>query len=292
MLATVVVLAGVAAVLMAGASAALATMVDRRWPADEPMSPAELLWGEVGGHVQKTFPGLDPEIAVDLSPYLRTLSVPAGQAIVEAGDPATDFFVITKGQAAVDDGPPSGPGDGVGGDAILGGGVHHETVVATRDCTLLALPAEDYVAAVTLSARTGDDDDPGLAVAHRMAGGEAPAVSVPEPPPAPPEGGAEVVAEAATEVVEPPPPPPQDDAPGVDEPSPAPDREPRQALVVVLELPGFVLPGGDAPTTILDEGMQVTVLESLAGWSHVRTRSGWQGWVEDTGLEMIEEADR
>jgi len=270
MLVTVLAVAGVATAVLAGSSAALGSLVDRRWPADEPMSPAELLWGEVGGHVQKTFPGLDPEVAVDLTPYLRKVSVSAGEAIVSQGDPATDFFVITKGQAAVGDGPPSGPGDGLGGEAILGGGVHHHTIVATQDCTLLALPAQDYVAAVTLSFREGDDTDPDDVIAGRMSAGEPPP---PEPAAAEPAAAAPASTPVATVPVRP-------------------DTGPHRAVVIVAELPGFVLPGGDTATFRLDEAMVVTVIESLAGWAHVRTSSGRQGWVDETGLESIEEGER
>ena len=279
MLVTVVAVAGVATAALAGASAAFGSLVDRRWPADEPMSPAELLWGEVGGHVQKTFPGLDPAVAVDLTPYLRKVSVPAGEAIVRAGDTATDFFVITKGQAAVGDGPPSGPGDGLGGEAILGGGVHHHTIVATQDCTLLALPAEDYVAAVTLSFQEGDEADPDEFVANRMSAGASPPSGTVASPESPPETS-DARPDAPVET------PPVEAfaapaAPG-----------PRRAVVTATELPGFVLPGGDTPTSTLDEGMVVTVIESLAGWVHVRTGAGWQGWVEEDGLETLEEGDR
>jgi hypothetical protein len=29
--------------------------LNRRWPATAPLSPTELLWGEAGGHVKRTF---------------------------------------------------------------------------------------------------------------------------------------------------------------------------------------------------------------------------------------------
>src|SRR5690349_7859175 len=42
-------------------------LVDRRWPADEPLDPTEMLWGESGGYIKRHFPGLDVEIGKDIN---------------------------------------------------------------------------------------------------------------------------------------------------------------------------------------------------------------------------------
>src|SRR3954447_4418599 len=60
-------------------------LVDKRWPANQPLTPSEVLWGESGGYVKKSFPGLDPVIARDLSQYISSKKVPAGATLVEAG---------------------------------------------------------------------------------------------------------------------------------------------------------------------------------------------------------------
>src|SRR3954454_7385063 len=78
-----------------------APIVARRWPADEPLNPIEMLWGESGGYIQRTFRGLDVGLSKDLASQFVEKKYKAGEAIIEQGDPATHFYVIKEGNVEV-----------------------------------------------------------------------------------------------------------------------------------------------------------------------------------------------
>lgn len=152
LLASILAVAAVAAVVIILLTTVAGTRVDRRWPSDEPLSPVELLWGEAGGHVQRAFHGLDLDLAKDLATRFRIERAPAGAVIAEQGEPPTHYYVLQKGEAETGDGARLGPGDSIGEAALVRGLGYPASVRATRDCTLLALPAEDYIAGAALAA--------------------------------------------------------------------------------------------------------------------------------------------
>src|SRR5204863_2318600 len=78
-----------------------APLVDRRWPADEPLNPIEMLWGESGGYIQRTFRGLDLGTSKDLAAQFIEHSYKAGDTIIEQGEPASHFYVIKDGSVEV-----------------------------------------------------------------------------------------------------------------------------------------------------------------------------------------------
>lgn len=166
MLVVILILTLVAAVVLIVVTQVSSRLVDRRWPATQALSPSEMLWAEGGGHVQRTFKGLDLDLSKDLASHMVEKKVPAGSFIVEQGEPATHFFTIKKGKAdAVGLGAAGGeevvksygPGDSFGESAILQRVPQPASVKAVTDCVLLELPAEDFLAGVTLSAADEND---------------------------------------------------------------------------------------------------------------------------------------
>ena len=140
--------------------------LNRRWPATAPLSPTELLWGEAGGHVKRTFRGLDLEEQKDIASQLAERKVPAGTAITSQGDPATAFYLLKSGTAEAVQVDPAGgerklrdygEGDSFGEVAILERSPRTATVRALTDCVVLELPAEDFVAAAAQTAAEGND---------------------------------------------------------------------------------------------------------------------------------------
>jgi hypothetical protein len=311
------------AVLVVGSQVA-GPLVDKRWPANEPLTPSEVLWAETGSHVSKSFPGLDPVLARDLTQYIHSRKVGPGTVVVEAGDLPTEFVLLKSGSAEVQEAGGTRQvkaGASFGSDNILRRLPHQATVRTTSPAELVTLDAQDYLAAVALGMSDDDDDY----VVHALAGvlggtdtGVAPAptqVSAPvaAPPPssaAPPAPAPPVVAQppappapptpapptsapptaAAPSTPAPPSPAPPTAAPPTAAPptSPAPPAAPRWPaathVVVVAELAGYVLPAGDTPTRVLPAGTAVAAIEDLPGWVHVRTVDGWQGWVSSSGL--------
>ena len=140
--------------------------LNRRWPATAPLSPTELLWGEAGGHVKRTFKGLDLEDQKDLASQLNERKVPAGAPITSQGDPATAFYLLKSGTAEAVQVDASGgerklrdyaEGDSFGEVAILERSPRTATVRALTDVVVLELPAEDFVAAAAQTAAEGND---------------------------------------------------------------------------------------------------------------------------------------
>lgn len=247
------------AVLVLGSQAG-GSLVDRRWPANEPLTPSEVLWAETGSHVAKTFPGLDPVLARDLTQYVHSRKVGPGTVVVEAGDLPTEFVVLKSGSAEVLE--PGGAravkaGASFGSDNILRRLPHQATVRTTSPAELVTLDAQDYLAAVALGMSDDDDDYVVHALAGVLGGDSA--------------GGGGGRAGAA---------------PGFAPPAPA--RWPEAThTVVATDLPGYLLPAGDAPTRLLTAGTDVAFIEDLPGWAHVRTPDGWVGWVESSGLAPL-----
>ena len=254
--------------------------VDKRWPANEPLTPSEVLWAESGSHVAKTFPGLDPSIARDLTQYISTKKVVPGAAIVEAGELATHFVLLKSGTAQASG--PSGSvavkaGASFGADNILRRTPYVVNVVATSPCEVVSLGAEDYLAAVALGMHR-DDERYVLDTLH----GYLEAGHDTEPAAAAPHAPAQPAAPAAVATMTPP-------APAAATPPPPPRPRWAEATheVVVPELPGYVLPAGDVPTRTLHQGDMVARVEALPGWYHVRTQDGWRGWVIESGLRGV-----
>jgi hypothetical protein len=258
MLLVVILLALVVIAFVAVGSQVGGKLVDARWPANQPLRPSEVLWGESGGHVAKNFPGLDPEIGKDLTQYMKMSKVAAGDTIIERGDLPTHFVLIKSGAAErIDDsGSTSLPtGTALGSDNIMRREPFGFSVRATAACELIRLEAEDYLAAVAFGMSDDDDDY----VVH--------ALSVYLDPAAPP-----ITA----------PPPPAAVAVATRQWSAA------THYVSAAQLGGYILPAGDAPTMTLVADTEVEVFEQLPGWAHVRLSNGWQGWVEASGLTAID----
>lgn len=269
------IVAAVLLVVVIIASQAGGAVVDKQWPANQPLSPTEVLWAESGGYVHRTFPGLDPVIARDLTQYITTKKVAPGTVIVEAGDLATQFVMLKSGSAEVlrpEGDSPVKAGASFGGDNILRRMPHQHTVRTTAPSEVVTLDAEDYLAGVALGMSDGDDDY----VVHVLDGYfNVPATAPPPGAAMPPAPGAASSPSAPSQM-----------APPV-----APRVVSRWALtthsVVAPELPGYVLPAGDTPTRVLQSGTDVQQIEALPGWAHIRTQDGWQGWVSSSGLGPV-----
>ncbi|MFP5326513.1 MAG: cyclic nucleotide-binding domain-containing protein, partial [Acidimicrobiia bacterium] len=160
LLVTTLAISLVIAVAIMIVTLALSPLVDKRWPATQPLNPTELLWAETGGYVQSHFRGLDFDIARDVAGQMSEKKVKAGQFVFEQGDPAAAFFVVKDGQVEVLQRVGNsdqvirtyGPGDSFGEVAILRRSARTASVRALSDATLLELPADEFVAATALSA--------------------------------------------------------------------------------------------------------------------------------------------
>ncbi len=270
MLLAVVALAAAGAAAVAGAGLAGGRWVDRRWPADEPLSPTEVLWGEYGGYVEQLAPGTDVELLKDLAHYFESRTVAAGEPIVEAGDPAGHYLVVRKGGAAAGDRELK-PGDAIGADEILRGVPHAETVVATGPTELLSLRASEYLAATAFGVEGGDAEY----VMHRatdyLASGTAAPAAPPAPPP--PDPVLPVAERPPLASADPPSPPPPPAAPS-----------PRTHRVAAGGADAFALPRGTKVDRHLDAGTGLTEIGRVGSWVHVEAGE-WQGWVLDANLE-------
>lgn len=198
MLLTLAVLTAVVLVVLWLVTLVASKPIDKKWPPDEPLDPTEMLWGEVGGFVQKSFSGLDLNLARDLASYMDEQKVPADTWVVQYGDPSSHYYVLKKGEAEVfgGQGGPTGPiatatgrklaeGEGFGDHAITHRILSDIGVRAVTDCVILKLPAEDYIAALTVSAATGDAPLLGQVPPPPPVPTAAPATA-PPPPAAPP----------------------------------------------------------------------------------------------------------
>lgn len=160
LLVTTLVMSLVVALAIMLVTLVLSPLVDKRWPATQPLNPTELLWAETGGYVQSHFRGLDFDIARDVAGQMTEKKVKAGQFVFEQGDPPAAFFVVKDGEVEVLQRVGSGdqvirtygPGDSFGEVAILRRSARTAGIRATKDSTLLELPADEFVAATALSA--------------------------------------------------------------------------------------------------------------------------------------------
>jgi hypothetical protein len=202
MLLTLAVLTAVVLVVLWLVTLVASKPIDKKWPPDEPLDPTEMLWGEVGGFVQKSFSGLDLNLARDLASYMDEQKVPADTWVVQYGDPSSHYYVLKKGEAEVfgGQGGPTGPiatatgrklaeGEGFGDHAITHRILSDIGVRAVTDCVILKLPAEDYIAALTVSAATGDAPLLGQVPPPPPVPTAAPATAPPPPAAPPPSAG-------------------------------------------------------------------------------------------------------
>jgi CRP-like cAMP-binding protein len=277
----VVLLSVVAGLVLIAVSTLGTPIVDRRWPADEPLDPTEMLWGESGGYIKRHFPGLDVEIGKDINSQFTEVKVPAGEAVVEQGDPATHFYVLKDGEVEVSQEAPDGsarpirrhnPGDTFGEVGILRRTPRTATIRAVVDSVILQLPAEEFVAGVAFSAAEGNQllakVNEYLAAdaqrAERTAAAPAPAAAAPSGPTGSGPAAAdtttvdaeeEVNAFAATHVV------------------------PSSGLLA------WVQPDpSQEPVATLAAGVELRVVGETGVWAHVEAANGWRGWVDGRAL--------
>jgi hypothetical protein len=282
MLVTLVILAAIAAFGLFLFTYIGAPFVDKRWPADEPLNPVEMLWGESGGYIQRTFRGLDVGMSKDLASQFVEAKYDSGHAIVEQGEPATHFYVIKDGEVEVTQRLDSGtmvredvinrmgPGQSFGETAILRRTARTATVRAITPVTVLELTAEDFVAGAAFSAA---DDNELLArvdtymqedAARARQAREAAGVGFLARQNAPAAASAAVAATVG--------------APGSG----------WQATHVVPAngLPAWTEPNPDQPAaTQLAGGVELSITERRGEWAKVAGENGWEGWVDGRELE-------
>jgi hypothetical protein len=246
--------------------------VDKRWPADEPLNPIEMLWGESGGYIQRTFRGLDLGTSKDLASQFVEKKYKAGDTIIEQGEPATHFYVVKDGNVevsqTVDTGTARredvinqfGPGQSFGETAILRRSARTASVRALSDCVVLELSAEDFVAG---AARSAAEDNELLArVDSYMQADAARAKSA---------KGAGGIGFLAREEAEP----------------SGSDWRPTHR-VPAAGLSAWAEPDPSAPATAqLPGNLEVAVVEQRGSWAHVTAENGWEGWVDGRGLEAV-----
>jgi CRP-like cAMP-binding protein len=249
--------------------------VDKRWPADEPLNAIEMLWGESGGYIQRTFRGLDLGVSKDIAAQFQEVKYKAGDTIIEQGEPATHFYVVKDGNVevsqTVDTGTARredvinqfGPGQSFGETAILRRSARTATVRALSDCTVLELSAEDFVAGAALSA--AEDNELLARVDTYMQADAARASSAKSAT-----GIGFLTREKAPA-----------EAAGGSGWSPT-HRVPVDGLSAWAE------PDPNAAATAqLPGGLAVAVVEERGSWAHVTAENGWEGWVDGRGLEIL-----
>ena len=281
------VLAGVGLV----AVTALATpLVDRRWPADEPLNPTEMLWGESGGYIKRHFKGLDDELGKDINSQFTEVKVPAGEAIVEQGDPATHFYVLKEGEVEVSQELPDGsvqpirrhgPGDTFGELGILRRTPRTATIRATVDSVVLQLPAGEFIAGVAFSAAEGNELLSKTNTYLAADAARATQASAPPPAPAPSASVPSATAPAA-----------RADTTTVEQPgAPAGGARRPGRFIVTHIVPASGLSSWDEPdpskppSGALAGGTELRRIGESGAWARVRSANGWEGWVDGRLLE-------
>lgn len=254
-------------------------LVDRRWPADEPLDPTEMLWGESGGYIRRHFPGLDVEIGKDINTQFTELKVPAGEAVVEQGDPATHFYVVKSGELEVSQRLPDGservirthgPGETFGEVGILRRTPRTATIRAVGDAVVLQLPAEEFVAGVAFSAAEGNQL---LSRVNEYLAADA--------------ARAEQVVPAAPTVVAGT--PVADAAPVADTTTPTAAGDTADFVpthvVPSAGMPAWASPDpAAAPVATLAGGVELRVVGETGAWARVVAANGWEGWVDGRSL--------
>ena len=248
-------------------------IVDRRWPADEPLDPTEMLWGESGGYIKRHFPGLDVEIGKDINSQFTEVKVPAGEAIVEQGDPATHFYVLKNGEVEVSQRLADGSeriirthtaGDTFGEVGILRRTPRTATIRAVSDAVVLQLPAEEFVAGVAFSAAEGNEL---LSRVNEYLAADAERAEqvVPEAPVAPATAAAAPVADTTTTHHE-------------DEHA---DDFTATHVVPPEGMPAWAAPDpATEPVATLAGGVELRVVGESGAWARVVGANGWEGWVD------------
>lgn len=246
----------------------LTPLIDRRWPADEPLNPTEMLWGESGGYIRRHFPGLDVEIGKDINTQFSELKVPAGSPVFEQGDPAEYVYVLRSGEVEVSQELPgrgvqpirrySAEGDVFGEIAVLRRTARTATVRAVTDSVVLQLPGEDFIAGVAFSASEGNDL---LANVNKRMADDA------------------LRAQAAATPVEP---------VAAVAPAPAPAGFAATHAVPAGGTRAWLEPdGSQPPTRTLGGGERVVRREERGDWARVETADGWVGWVDGRTLTPL-----
>ena len=277
---TVVLISLVAGIVLVALTTVGTPLVDRRWPADEPLDPTEMLWGESGGYIKRHFPGLDVEIGKDINTQFTEVKVPAGEAVVEQGDPATHFYVVKSGEVEVSqtlaDGSERvirthGPGDTFGEVGILRRTPRTATIRAVGDAVVLQLPAEEFVAGVAFSAAEGNEL---LSRVNEYLAADAERAEqvVPDAPVAVAAASAAPVADTTTVH---------------DEPAAA------AAFVATHAVPGAGMPAwaepdpAAEPVATLAGGVELRVVGETGAWARVVAANGWEGWVDGRALRPV-----
>lgn len=275
---TVLLISLVAGVVLIALTTVGTPLVDRRWPADEPLDPTEMLWGESGGYIKRHFPGLDVEIGKDINSQFTEVKVPAGEAVVEQGDPATHFYVVKSGEVEVSqrlaDGSERvirthGAGDTFGEVGILRRTPRTATIRALGDAVVLQLPAEEFVAGVAFSAAEGNEL---LSRVNEYLAADAERAEqvVPEAPVATAASSSAPVADTTT---------------AHEEPAGA------AAFVATHVVPAAGMPAwaepdpAAAPVATLAGGVELRVVGETGAWARVVAGNGWEGWVDGRILQ-------
>ena len=269
MLIAVVFVSLVGVLVVVGTSQLTGALIDRRWPADQPLTPSEVLWGEASGYVGKHFPGLDPSIARDLALYITTTKAPAGEVLIERGDLPSHFLLLKSGSAEITSAAGTTvlkAGGAMGADNILRRQPFDVVVTTTAPSEVVRLPAEDYLAAVAMGMAADDDDY----VLHALGGYFAEPIATPAPP-----ASTAPIAQGAAPVAP---------APAWSAPAWQPQWQFATHRIVADGTNGYVLPAGDVPTRVLGLGDEVAFIEGLPGWAHVRSADGWQGWIVESAI--------
>ncbi|MDW4572896.1 MFS transporter [Microbacterium sp. M3] len=120
----------------------------------EPIDPSRLHQPDAGRSVlmRRTLPPVEESLFARLPPAVRERieqtaphrTVPAGDWLLQEGDPASSMFVLLAGRAEVVIGGrvvrELGPGAVIGELALLTGGVRSASIRARRDCRVLEVP--------------------------------------------------------------------------------------------------------------------------------------------------------
>jgi len=297
MLAAILVLAAIAAFGLFLFTYIGAPFVDKRWPADEPLNPVEMLWGESGGYIQRTFRGLDVGMSKDLASQFVEVKYDPGQNIVEQGEPATHFYVIKDGEVEVTQRLDTGnmvredvinrmrAGQSFGETAILRRTARTATVKALTPVTVLELSAEDFVAGAAFSAAEDNEllarvDNYMQSDAERARSArEATGVGFLSRDNAPAAASAAVAAAggAATATAGPAP---------TESAAPAASGWRATHVVPAGGLSAWTEPDPNAAAaTQLSGGLEVAMQEQRGDWARVTAENGWEGWVDRRALE-------
>jgi hypothetical protein len=278
LLVTVLLVSVVAGIGLVCLTTLATPLVDRRWPADEPLDPTELLWGESGSYIKRHFPGLDVDLGKDINTQFTEVKVPDGEAVVEQGDPATHFYVLKSGEVEVSQRQADGTerairthvaGDTFGEVGILRRTPRTATIRAKGDAVVLQLPAEEFVAGVAFSAAEGNEL---LSRVNEYLAADAARAetAVPAAPVAPAAAAAAPVVDTVTvsqAVVE-------DTAPFV----------PTHA-VPAAGMPAWANPDpSETPVATLAGGVELRVVGETGAWARVVGANGWEGWVDGRAL--------